>query len=375
MTNPYDPQNPVKPDFFGGRKHVLETAAIRIDKARSQKQSGGILVYGYRGAGKTSILTKIRSMILPAPDKPPNNTLSIYRRLSKTTSDSELYQMITEDLLDEIQQRKSVIDKLRSFPESVVSVKTPVVDIGFRLEQNWKDITPYHRWRSLVRSVEKADFILVAIDDADYLSPEALGNLKSIVEEQSRTPILLLVSGGVEFEERLVDDYSPVSRIFSGASFNIGEFEFDEIKEVLQNPLADQKTSWTDDGLKQAYKLSRGYPYLVQCIASASYLEGDAINASRVKDSLKAALNIGKPWLSHELETASDNDFRSFLKIAESSRTTFKSSELGDLGVSPPYVGRLVSLGVLKRISRGRYDLVKPPIIAYYHILTRGISV
>ena len=372
MTNPYDPQNPVKPDFFGGRKHILETAAVRIDKARDQKQSGGILVYGYRGAGKTSLLTKIRSMVF-TPDQ-PNNTLSIYRRLSKTTSDSELYQMITEDLLEEIKQRKGMIDRLRSLPENIASAKIPVVDIEFKLERDWREITPYHRWRSVVRSLEKADFILIALDDADYLSPEALGNLKSIVEEQNKTPVLLMVSGGVEFEERLVDDYSPIARIFSGASFNIGEFELEETTEVLQNPLVGQSTHWSEDGLKEAHKLSRGYPYLVQCIASASYIEGGDIDAPHVKASLMAALNIGKPWLSHELETASDNDFRSFLKIAESGKTSFKSSELGDIGISPPYIGRLAGLGILKKISRGRYELVKPPIIAYYHTLTRGIS-
>lgn len=142
----------------------------------------------------------------------------------------------------------------------------------------------------------------------------------------------------------------------------------------MQNPLVGQSTHWSEDGLKEAHKLSRGYPYLVQCIASASYIEGGDIDAPHVKASLMAALNIGKPWLSHELETASDNDFRSFLKIAESGKTSFKSSELGDIGISPPYIGRLAGLGILKKISRGRYELVKPPIIAYYHTLTRGIS-
>lgn len=374
MANPYDPQNPVKPNFFGGRKHVLETASARIEKARTQKQSGGVLVYGYRGAGKTSLLTKIISIAVPVTeDKPQSNAISIYRRLSKTTSDEELYQMLIEDLLQEIRQRKSMIDKLRSISEKISSAKIPLADIEFKLEERG-GISHYNRWRSLIRSLENVDFVLVAIDDADFLSPEALSDLKSIVEDQNKTPVLLVVSGGIEFEERLVDDYSPIARIFSGASFNIGEFKLEETKEVLQNPLVGQDTNWTEDGLKEAHKLSRGYPYLVQCIASASYVENGAIDASRVKTSLNSALNIGKPWLSHELETASDNDFRSFLKIAGSGKTTFKSSELGDIGVSPPYIGRLVSLGVLKKISRGRYDIVKPPIIAYYHALARGIK-
>ncbi len=375
MTNPYDPQNPVKPDFFGGRKHILDTINTRIDKARTQKQSGGVLVYGYRGAGKTSLLKKIISIAVPfVENQPQSNAISIYRRLSKTTSDVELYQMLTEDLIQEIHQRKSLLEKLRSIPGQISSAKIPLADIEFKLEESEGEISQYHRWRSLVRSLGNADFVLIALDDADFLSPEALGNLKSIVEEQNKIPVILAVSGGIEFEERLVDNYFPIARIFSGASFNVGEFEFKEMKEVLINPLIGQNTHWTEDGFKEAHNLSRGYPYLVQCIASASYIENGAIDSPRVKASLNAALNIGKPWLNHELETASDNDFLSFLKIAESGKMAFKSSELSEMGIAPPYIGRLVSLGVLKKISRGRYDMVKAPIIAYYHVLLRGLK-
>lgn len=45
MVNPYDPQNPAKPDFFGGRKHILQIVVERINKAKERKQSGGVLVY------------------------------------------------------------------------------------------------------------------------------------------------------------------------------------------------------------------------------------------------------------------------------------------------------------------------------------------
>lgn len=369
MTNPYDPQSPAKPDYFGGRKQVLQAVRNRIEKALKQKQSGGILVYGYRGVGKTSVLNKIKSMV--AFEDQLNNTLTIYRRLSKTTSDAELYQIMVESLLEAIEQRKTVLDKLADLPDKIKTAK--IFNIEFRAGEEWMRKTPFLKWRQLLENLENADLIIMEIDDADYLSPEALGELKTIIEDQKRAPVVLVVSGGYEFEARLVEDCSPIARVFSGASFNLGEFDIEETREVLEKPLQETTTRWKEDGIRAVQRLSGGYPYLVQCIASASYSEEAEIGSARVEESVTAALEIGKPWLSHELENASDNDIVSFLKIVKSNKSPIKSSEMSRLGISPPYVGRLVKLNVLKQISRGRYMLNKPPIIAYYHALLRKV--
>ncbi|HIH09050.1 MAG TPA: type IV toxin-antitoxin system AbiEi family antitoxin domain-containing protein [Candidatus Diapherotrites archaeon] len=185
---------------------------------------------------------------------------------------------------------------------------------------------------------------------------------------------MLVVSGGIEFESKLVDEYSPIARIFSGASFNLGEFNIEETKEVLEKPIENTETKWDDTGIKAVQKLSRGYPYLVQCLAKAAYLEKGTIDGFRVNGCLEAALELGKPWLNNEIKNASDEDVRSFFKITELTSETIQSSQMNELGISPPYIGRLVTHGVIEQISRGRYKLKKPPIIALYHSLKRGLT-
>ncbi len=371
VVNPYDPQNPTKPEYFGGRKQVLDKVQERIQKAKIEGQSGGILIQGYRGVGKTSLLAKIKSIENPDPDQPINNSLVIYRRLSKTTSEDELYQIIIEEISEEVRRRKNTIQKIA---EQVRSVK--LMDIQLDLGAEKDRISPFLRWQRLTHSIRNAELILVEIDDADYLSIEAIGALKTIVETRSKTPVLLVVSGGPDFEERLVNDYSPVARIFSGASFNIGEFSIEETQEVLEKPLkTDNRAHWKKDGISAVHRLSRGYPYLVQCIASASFIEGTEMDEARVVSSKDKALEIGKIWLSQELKDASDLDIISFAKIAESGKTTLKSSEIGLLGVSPPYVGRLVIIHVLKKVNRGRYSVNKSPLIAHYHMLKRDLKI
>ena len=90
--------------------------------------------------------------------------------------------------------------------------------------------------------------------------------------------------------------------------------------------------------------------------------------------SINEAVRIGRSWLDHEIPMASDQDVVCFYKIASLNKELLKSSEINSLGVPPPYIGRLVKLGILKLINRGRYSLEKSPLIATYEMLKRGLT-
>ncbi|MBI3051746.1 type IV toxin-antitoxin system AbiEi family antitoxin domain-containing protein [Candidatus Woesearchaeota archaeon] len=187
-------------------------------------------------------------------------------------------------------------------------------------------------------------------------------------------PRHLLVSAGVQFEGKLVDDYSPVARIFSGASFNIGKLDQSETREVLEKPLVNEKTKWDAESVSEMYKLTGGYPYLIQCLAKASYKENATITKRDVRAHIKDAIDIGKSWLSHEIPNASDQDVLSFVKIAQLEKNVFQSVDMAKAGIQSVYIGRLVKLGIIKKISRGRYELQKSPIIAEFEKLKRSLQ-
>jgi len=372
MYNPYDPQNPAKPDYFGGRKQVLKAVQDRIDRAKAQHQSGGILAYGHRGVGKTSLIKKIVD-IATSPESGSENALIVYRRISKQTDAERLYQLLIEGLLEEIQGRQTKIQRLKAVAAKVSSIKLLEFGVDLKSVDNSSQ-SQYQRWRSLLRSLQNADFVLIALDDADYLTPDALGELKTIVEDSVDAPILLVVSGGISFERGLVDEYSPIARVFSGASTNLGEFTREETKEVLTKPLEGKANLWLEDGIDELQRLTFGYPYLVQCVASASYAGDRTLDASRVKEAISQAVSIGKSWLDHEIPNASDQDVLSFSRLINQGKHSFRSAEITNLGVRSVYIGRLVKLGVLKQISRGRYVLQKSPIVATYEHLKRGLG-
>ena len=45
------------------------------------------------------------------------------------------------------------------------------------------------------------------------------------------------------------------------------------------------------------------------------------------------------------------------------------------MGVLSTYIARLVRLGILRKRARGHYELRKAPVIAFYHLLRRGLSI
>ncbi len=372
MPNPYDPQNPAKPNYFGGRHAVLVKVQERIRRALEQKQSGGILIYGFRGVGKTSLLNKIRSIVEPDIREPNHHIIVISRRLSRTTNDQELYRILAESLVDEVEKRKTFFQKIGDRASGVNTVSFAQFYVDFSKTQDKK--SEFFQWQTSVRSLNNASLIIIEIDDADYLSVEAISELKTITEQATHVPILLVVSGGAEFDKKLVSEFSPIARIFSGASFNIGEFSLEETREVLELPLRNETTKWTNEAIQQVHKLSRGYPYLVQCLASASYMENQQIEKTHVTDALPRALEMGRPWFENELADASDYDIISFAKMAQSGKTELKSTEITDLGISAVYIGRLVRLKVIEKVNRGRYAIIKAPIIAQYHLVKRRLK-
>lgn len=371
MANPYDPQTPARPEYFGGREHILLKVKERITIAKEHNKSGGILIYGHRGVGKTSLINKIISEV-SGSENLPSDILIISRRLARTTNDQELYTLLNEELKEQVQKRKNIIERIKNAARNVESISA--FNFGLDIDKENSERSPYHRWRSYIENLKNVSLILIAIDDADFLSLEAIGELKTIVEEMSKTPILLTISGFIDFEEKLVDKYSPVARVFSGANFNIGRFNLEETREVLTKPLVKENTKWTKEGVIAVHKETSGYPYLVQCVASASYIEEGVITEKNVTESIKHAVDIGKSWLDHEIPAASNQDVISFAKIARLDKDIVQSTEISKVGVSPPYVGRLVKLKILKQIRRGRYSIEKSPMIAIFELLKRGLS-
>ena len=370
---PYLPGQPADPATFAGRAEMISAVREILEEAQHFRESSALLLHGYRGSGKTSAIRKIEALVRETV----SGALVTEIQLRAQSSEEHLLLSIVKDLQRQLETREKLDRRIKEWMGRVSSVM--VAGTGFTLGPKGETTVAQGLtlWRSCVDALRDEPLLLVCIDDAELLDTTGLGTLKTIAESHPPVPVILVVAGGVELGERLSKkDASPIARIFSGAVFDIGEFTLGETSEALKAPVERKKGTglWTEEGIKEVHRLSHGYPYLVQCLAAASYAEGISIGPEHIRGRLPEALRIGARWLERESFEMSDEDVRAFAKIAATGKGVLRSSEILLLGIQNEYISRLSRLKILKRVARGQYELRKAPAIAYYHALRRGIS-
>jgi hypothetical protein len=276
-----------------------------------------------------------------------------------------------------MESRSTVGERMRAFISRVNGLNLGMAGVTLSSEQSRGAPSALSLRRECVEALEKVPLIVISIDDAEELDQSGLGALKTIDEAHSQTPILLIVTGGVEFSDRLNQtEASPVARVFSGSKFDVGELSQAETEDALNAPLVATapNTRWEPSGVAAVQTLSHGYPYLVQCLAYSAFAENTSIDADRVLQTLEAALDVASSWLQRECDSASDVDIIAFAKIASTGKPIIRNSEIRKLDIQSPYIGRLVVAAILLKISRGHYELRKAPVIAYYHVHRRRLT-
>jgi type II secretory pathway predicted ATPase ExeA len=371
-VNPYAPGQPANPEAFAGRGEVLERVEEAVQDALRLRRSTAIMLHGYRGSGKTSALRKIQAVV----ESRARGTIAVEIPLRIHSSEDRLLASIVQEVGRQLDSRGGVGDKVRAFLSRIHGLSIAGTGVSVAPGGADRRTSGLAVWRDCIESLEPKNILLICVDDAELLDLSGLGALKTIAEAHARVPVILVVAGGVELSDRLGQrDTSPIARVFSGARFDIGELSLEESATALNSPIGavGGKGSWHADAVREVHRLSHGYPFLVQCLASAAYRESPPIDVARVRGAVDSALKIGSSWLERECAEGSDEDIRAFAKIGAEGRSRIRSSEIISLGIQSPYIGRLVRLNILKRISRGHYELRKAPVIAYYHALARDL--
>ncbi len=102
-------------------------------------------------------------------------------------------------------------------------------------------------------------------------------------------------------------------------------------------------------------------------------LVDEEIYRGRVEEALPGGLRTVGVWMDHEFRDASASDLRLLDRVGAHQRPQWTTTEILGAGVLGTYIGRIERLGALRKVARGRYLLVKPPMIARYHLWKRGL--
>lgn len=351
------------------RNYVREA----LETAHQQRRGQSILLHGYRGSGKTSALRKIEAMSVDAEP----GAIVVEVPLRVPSSDALLLHAIAEQVRRSLARKAGASARVKRALESLSSVTVLGSGVQRVPPAPESPLHPLTVWADILEALEGRPLFCLCIDDAELLETEQVGILKTIAESVTSIPILMVVAGGPELLEKLsVRGGSPVLRAFSGAIFDLGQFTLEETREALEAPLrrTSSHASWDPPAVARIHHFTHGYPYLVQCFAAAAYVGGRRITAADVEGRIPQALRLASSWLERELSRASDEDIRTFVKIADLGQSEFSSDDLRPLRIMPAYLSRLERAGVLKRLARGHYELRMAPAVAYFHALRRGLE-
>jgi hypothetical protein len=229
-NNPFEYRGPVsKNELFIDREEQLKDA-MSVCRQIIGGSTGGVLVYGGRGSGKTSFLHHMRRQLSQ------ENIVSIYLPLDKEMvavgSEKRLFNTILQELIQSATKTKMLeqnvaskfINFLRSigkienveveFPGFSVIVKPEVARDQFAYIILRDGLTDFLKLITEKGNAKSKYGVIIMLDEGDALlsNPTLLQILRNVFQEIRR--IGLVVAGSTKLLDEVDEVFSPIPRFF-----------------------------------------------------------------------------------------------------------------------------------------------------------------
>ncbi len=376
--NPFNPQQPARPDFFVGRTPEI----VEFEKFLSQTMHGSpmnMAITGNRGMGKTSILVKFEELA--------KSEKCIVLRLSNYEGNIndivDLTDYLALNLKREILSKKPLKQNLAKAFEWITSLRPTISwkEIGITLEQ--KQIVQEFLRESLLRLwtevKDENPAIVILFDEAESLE-KIDGSLSFMREVFQRlfaeANYMIVLAGKLNFPERMSESFSPLNRFFPCQK--LAALKHDEIESYIEKKLSAENVGVRIDAssIKYISKESEGHPYVLVAMcylifdslnANENMIDIDIINRSKAKVNAKLAEDFFSP-MYHPLTPKA----KEYLEvIANNLKTTeFSFSDVvkwtGLEGSSiSPYIQELLRKGIINKPERGQYQVFHRLFLEY----------
>ncbi len=290
IANPYQYLGPLsKGEFFFDRESELQDAVVVCEQIL-RGVTGGVVVIGGRGSGKTSFIDALRRKLNErhiANAKIPLNS-------SLVTAGNEIafFKAILSELLRATEQanliEKGIVDKLRDFVDGIgvqvdqLGFEIPGINFIVKAGQSGSvGRIPYIMLRD-----ELNDFVqildnkardetkrgaIIILDEGDNLTlnKDLLQILRNVFQDFPR--IGLIVAGSTKLLAQVSEVFSPIPRFFR--KIELGPYPNDSIvDEAINSPLNHVKNEFSAKGISLEV-LHRGFDPLVKIISGRMPME------------------------------------------------------------------------------------------------------
>jgi len=269
--NPYAPGAGTPPPELAGRDHVIERAAIALDRIRAGRTARSVILHGLRGVGKTVLLNRVgldaeaRGFAVARIEAPEARSLPA---LLAPALRATLFR------LRRIEATKSGLQKamraLSGFA-SALKIKYQDIELGldFAPEKGLADSGDLDTdLADLIMTVgaaadERATAVVLFVDELQYVPEEQLGALIMALHtaSQAQLPITMMAAGlpqlgqtgrAKSYAERLFEFVS-IDRLGTAAAAS-----------ALCIPAEREGARFTDEAIDVILRQTMGYPYFLQ---------------------------------------------------------------------------------------------------------------
>ncbi|MGL6299185.1 MAG: ATP-binding protein [Methanobacteriaceae archaeon] len=329
--SPFQPEEPVHPENFEGRKEIIEKYMPYINES-AKGRARHFFVTGTRGMGKTSLASYFSDIA-----ERKCKMISVHILNDGVHSIESLIQQIIERLLNEI-EKESWFDKIADkFLDNIETVGLWGTQIKFNPEQKTikhiKDNFPFIL-ADIVNQFDDKNGLFITIDDINGLSdsPDFANWYKSFADTLSThfkegVPITMMLLGYPEKLESLYNHNPSFNRIFK--HIEIEGLDDKEVEDFFTKTFKKVNISVEEDAMNLMVHFSSTLPTMMQEIGDGVFWinEDDSIDYN---DAIMGIIRAGNEIGIKYLKPALDRSIRSskYLDIFDKLGENFLNQEL-----------------------------------------------
>lgn len=369
--NPFTPQSGWEPRAFGGRKHQIELFKEKLKTAQTDKPDH-IVILGEWGIGKTSILRYFKKIAQEAGLLATICPISKFTERDKTIDGIKLLiEEIAQGL--PIKDAENILEESAAYKSSTLQPQTLFTKMLIKL---WKKLD--------------ARLAVVLVDDAQNFS--AISQIIDIIrlvlsreEIIKGTRYLFVLSSTPSGWQTFIDKHDPVGRFFRTRQA-LSKLSEDETSKIIKKTLQNTGVNFSVKVLENIFKYTEGHPYELQVLAHNLYemqIEGKVDTPMWNKALENTLKDLGRDYFDMLYRQVTDREMP-LLEILAKENKPLDIKQLKDFiwGRLKQYHGypirdigsfiyRLVDKQILRKVSRGRYEIFDKMFREYFLSYTK----
>lgn len=363
--NPYTPMT----EYLAGRDEVIQEGKDSIYSLMHGYPRQPIIYYGLRGVGKTVLLTALREYAIQ------EGVLTFHFEIQEKVSlinDIILSANQTLSKISKVEKIKNIFEvaknSLQSFALTYTTGENSIsVEMNKKLGEMMLQSNLVELLLNLGRlAKESKNTIIYFIDEIQYAKQNELEALITAQHRinQERLPITIIAAGLPKILVNMTESKTYAERMF--AFVEISSLEYKDAKNAIVNPGKPFDITYTEEALKEIYKITEGYPYFIQqfCyLISKKYKEIDLDIVNEMKSVFFKELDKSFFKVRFDKCTPKEKEFMfAMVSCGELPCTVANVAHImnKELKSVSPIRARLINKGLIYATRHGEIDFTVP---------------